>query len=186
MGLRASAIAVLGLPLVAYTLGCQEASKPASNASGDSAANGQGTSELSEAHTESVRISNVLTLWESGKNDDAVRQLVLIRWDAPDIFADASALSLSEDRFASLSQAEKTGMQQEVIELVPKLKAIARHALSAGDDARSAGDKEMAVAHYEAVRHFGEALSGSERLLVIQQIGKPIAAWAEEKESAVK
>lgn len=190
--LRASTVSLLWVILVASLYGCsrvEDETTPNGQASAGSASSSQeAPSEQveSQAPTESVRLTDVLALWESGKKDDAAKQLALIHWDASDVFSDLPVLNLSEDRFMSFSRSERTSMQEESLQLTRTLRAISRHVLAAGDNWQASGDNEAAKASYQAVQHFGEALSNPERLQVIQMIGKGIANSAQEKATAME
>ena len=110
----------------------------------------------------------------------------MIHWDVSGVFFDLPVLNLSEDRFTSLSRSERTSMQEESLQLTRTLRAISRHVIAAGDNLQASGDKKAAKASYQAVQHFGEALSSPERLQVIQMIGKGIANSAQEKAAAME
>ena len=127
--------------------------------------------------------STVLASWSKGNKDGAVQQLLSIRWDEPAIFDDVPHLSLSEDQFRalSLSRDERTRRQKEYMELATTFKNLSRHCFSIGDNARASGDGQTAKAHYEAVLHLGQALSGPNRVSLIQLTGKAIVGAAGEK-----
>jgi len=190
--LRASAITLLGGLLVAS--GCESPkieseTRPETPSSvGAPESNLQASSEPhdSQAQSQDVRFATVLTLWDSGKKDDAVKQLALIHWDTQDLFANLPVLNISEDRFMSLLGDERTSLQGESFKLVPTLKAIARHALSVGENMQASGDKEGAKANFQAVLQFGKTLSSSEHLKMIQMIGNGIAGSGQDKLSAVE
>jgi hypothetical protein len=128
----------------------------------------------SSAVPKTARLEDVVASWESGNKDEAVRQFLLIRWDEPAAVSGLPVLDLSEEQFASLPADRKISVQDESIRQVTTFKSLARHAITAGDNARASGQTETATAHYEAVRHLGEALSSPARLLIIQQLGKAI------------
>jgi len=95
-------------------------------------------------------------------------------------------MSLSEQDFGALPSNERERTQNEAIELTRTLRNLARHALSAGENAQATGDKQTTRAHCEAVLHLGQALSDPERLLLIQLVGKAIVKMAQERLSTVK
>ena len=194
---RACAMPLLASVLVASACGCarQEDESPpnsqASSASSDEVAgpSSQGKrngSSVPPAPAKGILFDDVLASWESGKKDEAVEQLLSIRWAGPDVFADMPMMNLSEQGFASLPRDERTRIQKELIELVGTLRALVRHAVAAGDDAQASGDKQTAKAHYQAVLNLGQAVSSPQRTLLIQQVGKTIATVGREKLSALK
>ncbi|MCX7424482.1 MAG: hypothetical protein NTW96_02425 [Planctomycetia bacterium] len=191
-GIRLFVVALLGTPLTASFCGCAKPeveARPQQQTSVGSTANRQEAPAQpaeSQAPGKSIPFTNVLAAWESGAKDDAVKQFVSIQWNDRAVFAGVPALNVSEDGFKSLDAPARTQMLNECIKLASALRAIARHALAAGDQALASGDKPTAKIHYEAVRHFGEALTSPERVLVIQQLGKGIVGSAQEKESGLK
>ena len=172
--------------LAASLCGCAKEGEESGPEGQDSAAS---TDEVSsEDDAQGVRFGDMLASWESGRKEDAVEQLLSIRWVEPALFADVPHLSLSEDEFKALSLSgdERTRRQEEYMELVSTFKNLSRHCCSVGENALATGDKETAKAHYEAVLHLGEALSSPKRVSMMQGTGKALMRMAEEKLSALK
>jgi hypothetical protein len=196
-GLRLYAMLLLVWPLLASLGGCArkegqsppEPRTPAAPGDEGSPASTRGArsgSSTPQARTEGVLFRDVLASWESGRQDEAVKQLLSMRWDQPGVFTDVPMMNLSEKDFTALPANERERTAKEAIELSNTLRNLARHALSTGQQAQASGDKQTAKAHYEAVLHLGQALSTSERLLLIQLVGKALVKTAEERLSAAK
>ena len=146
----------------------------------------QNGNSVPQAPAERIVLSDVLASWESGKKDEAVEQLLAIRWDGPDVFAGMPLMKLTEKDFGALPADARKRTLEEIIELIGTLRSLARHVLATGENAQASGDKQTAKADYEAVLHVGQAMSSPERVLVIQQLGKAFTTGAQEKLSAVK
>lgn len=196
-GFRALVWVLLATPLTASLCGCagseseSQTERQADSASRDEARAGsserpEGASSALDSAAQGPLLSDVLALWESGNKDDAVEQLLSIRWDAPSLFDNMPIMGQSEKEFASLPDDERKRIQDEAMQLVGTSRSLARHAVSAGDSAQASGDAARAKAHYEAVLRLGQALSSPERLAVIQLSGKAMMGLAEKKLSATK
>jgi hypothetical protein len=121
---------------------------------------------------------------ESGAKDDAVRQLLTIRWNDAEILAGVEVLNISEKGFMGLASDEQTQLLAVAIEFASMAKGLARHAISLGEEAHAAGDEQRAQEHYQAVRHFGDVLNTGDHMLVVQMLGKAVVAMADEKLAA--
>lgn len=175
------AVSLLVASLAASFGGCADRNTTATDGQ---TANGQTASDKkgeSQAASEMVRVADVLAAWESGNKDEAVKQLLAVPWEAEAVFDGLPILNLSEERFMSLAASERTSTQEEAMKIVPTLKDLARHAISAGDNAQVSGDSKAARMHYEAVLNFGKALSSPQRLQIIQLIGNATVRFAEDK-----
>lgn len=200
-GFRVCAMVLVAFPLVASLCGCgKEDDQPRPegqnrSASGDEMApppppppppGARNRNGAPHADTEGAVLGNVLASWESGKKEEALKQLLSVRWDGPGVFADVPNMNLSEKDFGALPADERDRIGKELMELTTTLRSLARHANSIGDNAQASGDKQTAKAHYEAVLHLAQAMSSPEHVLLIQQVGKGIAGSAQTRLSAVE
>lgn len=128
-----------------------------------------------------VRFADVLTLWETGKKDEAVKQLSAIDWSKPTALAGTPVLRLSEKDFMSLGRKEQQAVMEKAIALVQSVKGVQRHAYALAEEAGTSGDKEAAKEYYEAVLRLAGELSGPDRLKVVQLLGQGLVASAAEK-----
>jgi hypothetical protein len=194
---RALVTVMLVLPLVAWQHGCakkQDQSQPPAPAASPPADQGSPASPgathrengTPHARSEGVLLRDVLASWESGKKEQAVAQLLSVRWDQPGVFSDVPTMNLSEQGFAALPPDLRNRTASDATQLTATLRSLAREALSVGEQAQVSGDKQTARVHFEAVLHLGQALSSPERLLLIQLVGKVFVKTAEERLSALK
>jgi hypothetical protein len=112
------------------------------SASHESATNTQNLNATRGGDEQSIRLSDVVSSWESGAKDNAVRQLLAIRWDEAEILGGVPVLNISEKGFMALARDERTQMQTEAIEFTTTAKGLARHAISLGEQAHAAGDQQ--------------------------------------------
>lgn len=199
-GRRVCAMVLLAFPLVASLCGCgQENDQPRPEGQNRSASGKemappapppppgtQNGNSVPQAPAKRIVVSDVLASWESGKKDEAVEQLLAVRWDGPDVFAGMPLMKLSEGDFRALPADGRKRTLEEIIELIRAFRSLVRHVLATGEHVQASGDKETAKAHYEAVLHLGQAISSPERVLVIQQVGKPLINGSQERLSALK
>lgn len=146
----------------------------------------QNGNSVAQAPAKRIVVSDVLASWESGKKDHAVEQLLSVRWDGPDVFADVPNMNLSEKDFGALPADERDRISEELWQLDSTLLSLARHAWSVGKKAQASGDEQTAKAHYEAVLHLGQAMSDPEHVVVIQRRGKGITIGAQKRLSALE
>ena len=187
-----AAAGVLVASFVVLSCGCSKTpieSEPGNQVSAEPVAESKGPPSppvTSQAHEGVVRLADVLASWESGDDDDAVKQIVSIRWDKPNVLANVSVLNLTEDSFARLPYDDQERVMKELMEVSKVSRDLARHVVAVGDKARASGNEEMAATHYEAVRQFGKALSRPERLQGIQLVGRALERMTQDKVSAGK
>jgi hypothetical protein len=140
-----------------------------------------GKREAPDSRDDPPRLDDVLALWESGKKDDAVKQLRSIRWDEPAVCAHTPLMNLSESEFISLPHEDRVLVQKEAIEFVGTARGLQRHAFLLAEQAQRSGDRQTAKEYYESVRKLGDALLSPDRLIVLQSLGKALVKMAEAK-----
>src|SRR5258706_8984947 len=79
----------------------------------------------------------MMTTWQQGDQSTAVISFVETDWSSRPLFASSSTLSLSEDQFKALSDAERQGKSGEMFSQLDSLKQLAAAAAQAGHDAAS-------------------------------------------------
>jgi len=134
----------------------------------------------------SVYLKEVLASWNAERKDEAVEQFLSIRWADPSVFRDIQILNLSEKEFTSLPQAEMKRTLEDGMKLTGTLRKLMFHVVSVGEKLAASGDTKTAEVHFEAVRRYGEALSGPDRLEIIRLHGKAAAAYAQKRLSRTK
>ena len=128
-----------------------------------------------------AQLSDVIAAWEAGDQDGAVEQLLRVDWNAADIASGHPVLGISEPQFMALPPSEQNRVSDEALKLITTAKALSAHAISLGEKSEAGGDAVQANAYFEAAYNLGNALADSERLLVLQLVGKAIVKMANEK-----
>jgi len=139
-------------------------------------------SSASGTSNDTADLSMVLDAWESGNKDVAIGKLLQIDWDNPAASGGIPVMGYTEKEFATLSREQ----QAMSMKLAGDSKAILRHAFSLAKQAEGKGDFAKARQYYDAVRQLGNALSGPERLIVLQMMGKALVQMADEKLATLK
>lgn len=134
-----------------------------------------------ESNGNKSNLSAVFESWESGAKDEAISKLLQIDWESPTAIGDLPMMNITEKDFAALSRSEKEKGQAVAMKLAGNSKAVLRHAFSLAEQAEGEGDSAKAKLYYEAVQRLGNALSGPERLVVLQMIGRSLVKMADEK-----
>lgn len=124
---------------------------------------------------------SVMTAWQQGDKATAISHFVQVDWTARPLFAPDSALGLSEAQFETVPASSRPAKQQELIAHVPILKHIGLAVLEAGKDAAAKKDFDTAKKYFASVQQCGDALSGPDFTLLVQQVGKFINKMADEE-----
>ncbi len=116
--------------------------------------------------------TDLLSMLDRGQNDTVINQL--LEADIAKVVSRSTQASLTttEAKFSELSTAAKASLQSELIEMVGKLKQLARECIKKGDDAMANGDEASAKRFYRLVSNLGSELSSSGRMIQLQQLGK--------------
>jgi hypothetical protein len=131
----------------------------------------------SATSTTTSSAESVFTAWQEGDKPTAVSRFVQFDWTARPLFATGSVLGLSETQFRANPQAN----QQELMTKVPILKGIAAAVAAAGRDAAAKKDIAGAKKYFTSLQQCGEALSGPDFTLLVQQIGKFVKGTGDEE-----
>jgi hypothetical protein len=123
----------------------------------------------------------VLSAWQQGDQTTAVRRFVEADWTARPLFATNSILSLSETQFMAIPESSRSAKLEEILSQVSILKGIARAVATAGKNAAASKDFDNARKHFTSLKQCGEALSGSDFTLLVQQVGKAMTKMADEE-----
>lgn len=110
----------------------------------------------------------------SGQQEVAARAFLAIDWTQPDVFAGGSVMAMSEAEFAALPQAQRTQAGQQAKEAAAQIREIAKLVVSQAKQNPAKID-----AYRSSLMAFAGRLSGEDRLLLIQSVGKAIAKYVE-------
>jgi hypothetical protein len=113
-----------------------------------------------------------MTAWQQGDKSSAVSRFIETDWSTRPLFASDSTLSLSEDQFKALSDAERQAKSGEMMSQLDSLKKLAAAVAQAGRDAASKGDTAQARKQFTSLRQCGTALDSPDCLSLVQLVGK--------------
>ena len=117
--------------------------------------------------------------WQQGDKCAAISTFVETDWSSGPLFAANSTLSLSEDQFKALSNADRQAQSGEMMSQLDSLKRLAAAVAQAGRDAASKGDTAQARKYLTALRQCGTALDNADRLRMVQLVGQALKRMAD-------
>ncbi len=120
-----------------------------------------------------------MTAWQQGDKSSAVARFVETDWSARPLFASNSTLSLTEDQFKALSDADRQARSGEMLKQLDSLKQLAGAVAQAGREAASKGDSAQARKCFTSLKQCGTALSGPDSLSIVQLVGKALTKMAD-------
>jgi hypothetical protein len=126
-----------------------------------------------EAASSSSPVSQpALAAWQQGDKAAAVSSFVAADWSARPLFAAGSVLSLSEDQFKALSDADRQAKSAEMMAQLVSLKQLAAAVIQAGQDAASKGDVTQVRKYFTSLKQCGTALARPDCLSLVQLVGQ--------------
>ncbi len=173
---------VWGIMCLAALVGCAKKEAPTgAEADDEMEVQTQTPIEPAQPGSPGVGLKDVLVMWENGRQQEAARQFVAIRWNDPSALDQMPVLTMSESQFRLLSSDEQTQVVAEAMKLSGQLRKVMFFVAAVGDKLASTGDKQGAKTHYEAVRSYGETLSQPERLEIVRLHGTAAVQYAEKR-----
>ena len=115
-----------------------------------------------------------VTAWQQSDKPTAVSSFVETDWNSRPLFASSSTLSLTEDQFKALSDAERQAKFGEMMSHLDSLKQLAAAVAQAGRDAASKGDAVQARKYFTSLKQCGAALDSSNSLALVRLVGQAI------------
>jgi hypothetical protein len=122
---------------------------------------------------------SAMTAWQQGDKSTAVRSFVETDWSGRPLFAASSTLSLTEDQFKALSNAERQAKSGEMMSQLDSLKELARAVAESGRDAASKGDTAQARKYFTSLKQCGTALDSPDCLSLVQLVGRAFKKMAD-------
>lgn len=120
-----------------------------------------------------------MTAWQQGDKSAAITSFLEADWSARPLFASGSTLSLSEDQFKALSNADRQAKSNEMLPQISALKQLAAAVAQTGRDATSKGDAAQARKCFTSLKQCGTALDSPDRLLLVQFVGQAFKKLAD-------
>ena len=133
----------------------------------------------SSASTATPATQSALTAWQQGDKPAAVTSFVETDWSRRPLFAPGSVLSLTEEQFKALSDAERQAKSREMLPQVESLKQLAAAVAQAGRDAAANGDAAQARNHFTALKECGAALDTPDSLALVRIVGQGLKRRAD-------
>jgi hypothetical protein len=137
------------------------------------------TKAQADAASSSPVTQPALTAWQQDDKSTAINRFLEADWSALPLFASGSALSLSEDQFKSLSDANRQVKSSEMMAQLGSLKQLAAAVAEAGRDAASKGDTAQARKCFTSLKQCGAALDRPNRLRIVQLVGQALKKMAD-------
>ena len=144
----------------------------------------KGQQDLTSATTPVTQA--VLTAWQQGDKSAAVSRFLETDWSARPLFKPGSTLSLSEDQFKSLSEADGRTKSSEITAQVGELKQLGLAVAQTGRDAAAKKDLAQAVKVFTSLKQFGEALDRPESSSIVQLTGRSLKRVADSELAKMK
>jgi len=133
-----------------------------------------------EAASSSSPISQpALSAWQQGDKAAAVGDFLAADWSARPLFAAGSALSLTEDQFTALGDADRQAKSSEMTAQLDSFKRLAAAVAQAGRDAASKGDAAQARKYFTSLKQCGAALDSPDCLRLVQLVGQGMKTRAD-------
>ena len=155
------------------------ASKPPAQTDGPAPAAPAGTT--SAGTKAPAYFGEVIAAWYAGNKDEAVKKFLEIHWTDPAVYQGIPVLTMTEEEFAKLLPGQREQLTQQAQDLSKLLRDIAKGVVSAGGAVAAVTDPAGAKARLDAVRQFGQLLSGPDHLQIVQLVGKAITQLTPEK-----
>jgi hypothetical protein len=161
-------------------------SEPAAPATAGKSEPNASAPTVAEAPAKPVFLGQVLVAWNMGKRGEAINDFLQLNWQDPAVLQGIPVLSMTEQQFAALSQAQRDQMNQQVQQLSQTFRDIGKAVVASADSFIASKNRAGARARLEAAQQFGQALAAPERLAIIQLVGKAIMSLAQEKLSNIQ
>jgi hypothetical protein len=129
--------------------------------------------------TEAPVTQSAMTAWQQGDKPKAVSSFVETDWSRRPLFAASSTLSLTEDQFKALPDAERQAKSGEMMSQLDSLKKLASAVAQAGREAAAKGDTAQARKHFTSLKECGTALDSPDCLSLVQLVGKALKKMAD-------
>lgn len=138
------------------------------------AVNGQSTKPAATFDT-------VLRCWQQDRKEEAAESFLAIDWTKSDIFKGCQCLNLSEKQFTSLPRSEQQTLSAQAMDISKSIKEMSRHFVEQARTAASENRLLEAKKYQAALMEFGKQLSGDDKLLLIQMVGKAVLGFTQKE-----
>jgi hypothetical protein len=138
------------------------------------------------ASTEDASIGELAKLWESGQKDEATAMFLLIDWKDPSASSPIRGLSMSEEDMKSLSEDEIKSIVGETMPLLASMRELFFYIAAEAERLAASGEMGKASEYLTTVKEYGDSLSESNHLHVVQKHGETAVLYADGKLSGLQ
>lgn len=131
-------------------------------------------------------ISDLVSLWDSGKKDEATGTFLSINWQDATTFNQIRGLSMSEEDMKSLSDDEIKSIVGETMPLLGSMRKLFFHIAAEAERLAASGEVSKAQEYMTAIKEYGNSLSNSNHLSIVQKHGEAAVLYAEGKLFEIK
>ena len=124
---------------------------------------------------------DVFALWDAGQKDAATAKFLSIDWQDASVLEHIPGLNMSEEDLLPLSEDERNRIVQETLTRLDSLRKLFFHVASDAERLAGSGNTAKAEEYLEAIRRYGDSLSGPDHLYIVQRHAKAATAYAEKK-----
>lgn len=124
-------------------------------------------------------MQSLLIAWRQGDKSAVVSRFLETDWSVRPLFTPGSTLSLSEDQFKSLSEADGRARSSEITAQIDEIKQLAAAVAQAGRDAAAKKDLAQAVKYFTSLKQCGEALDRPDSSSIVKSTGRLMQKMAD-------
>ncbi|KPK37275.1 MAG: hypothetical protein AMJ65_14940 [Phycisphaerae bacterium SG8_4] len=172
---------IVAFVLVAFP-GCKKEEEPQTSPAPTEAAQTQTGNEVDDQiAAEDTSITDLVSLWDAGKKDEAKEKFLSVDWQDASILKQIRGLSMSEEALISVSNEDRDGIVEETLSLLSSMRKLFSDLASQAERLAATGDTAKAKEYLDAIRRYGISLSGPDHLQVVQMHGKAAVGYAQKK-----
>ena len=128
-----------------------------------------------------LSLHDAVALWDAGQKDAAAAKFVSIDWQDASVFEPIPGLNMSEEDLLTISEDDRNRIVQETLTRLDSLRKLFFHVASVAEGLAGSGNTAKAEEYLDAIRQYGNSLSGPDHLHVVQRHAKAAIIFAEKK-----
>jgi hypothetical protein len=126
-------------------------------------------------------VGDLISLWDTGKEDEATEKFLSIDWQDASTFNQIRGLSMSEEDMKSLSDDEIKSIVGETMPLLGSMRKLFFHIAAEAERLAASGEVSKAQEYLTAIKEYGNNLSNSNHLSIVQKHGEAAVLYADGK-----
>lgn len=115
---------------------------------------------------------SAMEAWQCGDKPSVIADFLKVDWTVRPLFDSYRALSLSEDQFVALPQADREAHSKEIMAQMKSFRKLLAAVSKAGHDAAAKGNVAQAREIFTSLKQCGSALDSRDCLQSLQNFGK--------------